>query len=369
MVLHKVVLMQTNVSGRDIVGWDIGGAHLKAAQLSTEGDIIAVFQEPCPLWQGLDKLENALLNILDKLPNQAAQHVITMSGELVDLFSDRAEGVSEIIAVAQRVLRQQTLLVYAGRLGFISATKVATRHIDDIASANWLASATYVAQKLEQGLFVDIGSTTTDILLVQNNQLDIVAYTDFHRLGSGELVYTGIVRTAVMAVAQSVLFAGTEVGVMSEYFATMADVYRLTQELHEQHDQTDTADGHAKTEQASARRLARMIGCDAQDFSAEQWQQLAYTIKDQQLNRIQLACQKQLTRTGTSRKNQLIGAGIGRFLVQEIASGLGIEYRDFDTLFTVPSKQTEMHIADCAPAVAVAYLAIDDACTAPNKFN
>ncbi len=347
--------MQAKPVDRSIVGWDIGGAHLKAALLNSNGDIIMVCQEPCPLWQGLDKLEHALQIILAKTPQQT-RHVITMSGELVDLFAARAEGVVEIIRVTQQVLGQQALLVYAGRSGFITVAEVSAQYIDDIASANWLASATYVAQQLEQGLFVDVGSTTTDILLLQNNQADVIGYTDFQRLGSSELVYTGIIRTAVMAVAQSVYFAEREVGVMSEYFATMADVYRLTHELNEIHDQADTADSQAKTVQASARRLARMIGCDADDFSGQQWQQLAYAIREQQLCRIQLACEKQLLRVRQPHKPRLIGAGVGRFLVQEIAHSLGTEYLDFDELFSTPVQPSQMHAADCAPAVAVAYL-------------
>lgn len=351
---NKGTLMQDN-----IVGWDIGGAHLKAAWLNQQGEVLAVYQEPCPLWQGIKSLEIALSSILAKLPVGIVQHVMTMTGELVDLFANKAQGVTEIIAVMQSVLGQKNLLVYAGRLGIIAAESVESRHSDDIASANWLASAAYVAQRIGQGLFIDMGSTTTDILLLRNNQVDAIGYTDFQRLISSELVYTGMVRTAVMAVVQSVNFAGSEVGVMSEYFATMADVYRLTHELDERHDQSDTADNAEKTEQASARRLARMVGCDLQDFSLAHWQALAYAIRQQQLGRIEQASKKQLSRQGKGIKTQIIGAGVGRSLIQEIALNLGIDYRDFDSLFKAPVHKTEMQIADCAPAVAVAYLALE----------
>ncbi len=342
-----------------MIGWDIGGAHLKAACLNKEGKVLAVYQESCPLWQGLDTLEKALIAILARLPTQELNHAITMTGELVDLFADRAQGVHEIITLMQEVLAQPSFAVYAGLLGFVAANAIESKHIDAIASANWLASASYVAQQLEQGLFVDMGSTTTDILLLTNHQVDAIGYTDFQRLASSELVYTGLVRTAVMAVVQSVSFSGTEVGVMSEYFATMADVYRLTHELNEFHDQNETADGDAKTEQASAKRLARMIGCDLQDFTLQEWQELAYAIREQQLARIQAACQKQLQRVPDNMQTPLIGAGIGRFLVQEIAQRLGLGYIDFEDLFATPCEPTEMSIADCAPAVAVAYLAIE----------
>jgi uncharacterized hydantoinase/oxoprolinase family protein len=102
-----------------------------------------------------------------------------------------------------------------------------------------------------------------------------------------------------------------------------------------------------------------MIGCDLQDFTLQDWQELAYAMREQQLTRIQIACQKQLQRMPDNMQTPLVGAGIGRFLVQEIAQRLGLKYIDFETLFTSPCKLTEMNIADCAPAVAVAYLAIE----------
>ncbi len=341
----------------NIIGWDVGGAHLKAAWINERGDVLAVFQEPCHLWQGLNTLETALNAILKKLPSDIQQHCLTMTGELVDLFATRAEGVSAIIELVQQRLVTAELKVYAGRLGFLNPEQVTSEHIDDIASANWLASASYTAKQLECGVFVDIGSTTTDILLLQNNQLAAQGYTDYQRLKSQELVYTGLVRTAVMAVAQSVEFAGSEVGLMSEYFATMADVYRLTGELNENSDQTETADGADKTLKASAVRLARMIGCDKDEFSMPEWKGLAFALRKQQTSRIQQAIQSQISRLDNTDKVTLVGAGIGRFLVQEIAQNLQLSYVEFDSFFKTKSINSEMQISDCAPAVAVACLA------------
>ncbi len=339
----------------NIVGWDVGGAHLKAAWLNSNGDVLGVYQEPCPLWQGLHTLEHALANILQKLPSEIKQYYLTMTGELVDLFSSRSEGVIAIIDLIQKKLAHNCLSIYAGRLGFLSVNKINAIQIDDIASANWLASASYVARQIETGIFVDVGSTTSDILLLNNAAVLAQGYTDFQRLKSSELVYTGVVRTAVMAVAQSVEFSGSQVGLMSEYFATMADVYRLTAELQEQADQTETADGAEKTIDASANRLARMIGCDLEDFSLVEWMNLASEIRKQQLNRVQQSVEMQLARLDRSENCQLIGAGVGRFLVREIAENLNLTYLEFDSFFT-GGRGSEMQIADCAPAVAVAYL-------------
>jgi len=341
----------------NIIGWDVGGAHLKAAWINEQGDVLAVFQEPCPLWRGLNTLETALNIILKKLPDDIQLHCLTMTGELVDLFATRAEGVNAIIELMKQNLASVELKVYAGRLDFLSPEHVTQEQVDDIASANWLASASYVAKQLEFGVFVDIGSTTTDILLLQDSQVAAQGYTDYQRLKSNELVCTGLVRTAVMAVAQSVEFAGSEVGIMSEYFATMADVYRLTAELDENSDQTETADGANKTVTASAARLARMIGCEKGEFSMSEWKDLAFALRKQQILRIQQAIQSQLVRIDNADEIILVGAGIGRFLVQEIAQNLQLAYVDFDRFFKTKEINSEMQISDCAPAVAVACLA------------
>jgi probable H4MPT-linked C1 transfer pathway protein len=249
------------------------------------------------------------------------------------------------------------MFVFAGQQGLLQADQIEARHYPAIASANWLASATFAAEQVGAGLFVDIGSTTTDILLLNEGQVQAEGYTDYQRLISQELIYTGIIRTAVMAVAQTALDNGKDIGVMAEYFATMADVYRVTGELNEDHDQTETADGAEKTAVASVRRLSRMIGCDFVPDELPRWQQFAKNIRSQQLLKIQRGCERQLSRTRDATHCPLIGAGVGRFLVKQLALNLGHPYLDFSDLLPVPAMQTRMATADCAPAVSLACLA------------
>jgi uncharacterized hydantoinase/oxoprolinase family protein len=52
----------------------------------------------------------------------------------------------------------------------------------------------------------------------------------------------------------------------------------------------------------------------------------------------------------------MVGAGIGRFLVKQIAADLGCNYCEFDSFFPLSLSGSAMAIGDCAPAVAVAYL-------------
>ncbi len=70
---------------------DIGGANLKAA----DGDHFAVSQ-PFALWQNPHQLTDALRGMLALVPR--VDHIAaTMTGELADCFSTKAEGVKFIL--------------------------------------------------------------------------------------------------------------------------------------------------------------------------------------------------------------------------------------------------------------------------------
>lgn len=340
-----------------IIGWDIGGAHLKAARLTIADQSLQVQQVSCPLWQGIDKLDQAFVDIMSQFPVGDHYHAVTMTGELVDCFETRQQGVFAIIASLLRHFPSDRCWIYAGTAGFLEPRAVGENDIMLIASANWLASASWAASRQPQALFVDMGSTTTDLLLIQNHRLQNIGYTDYERLISGELVYTGVVRTAVMAVAQDAVFNGQSMGLMTEYFATMADVYRLTGDLNDLHDQGPTADGAEKTPIASARRLSRMTGYDfnANDWSL--WLDFAGYLKQLQKKRLSAACQRQLLRCSGSGDLVLIGAGVGRFLLKELAVELGLQYVDFNDLLPGSGPGATLDSGDCAPAAALANLA------------
>lgn len=340
-----------------IVGWDIGGAHVKAAFMDIDKQFIEVIQKPCPLWQGLSHLQHAVTEIVQHWGDLAGPQIITMTGELVDLFDDREEGVNQLIDTMAEIFSGDQIWVYAGNVLFLQPEDVLPRHIDRIASANWRASARYCAEQQGSGCFVDIGSTTTDVLMFNKGLIQGDAITDFQRLCSKQLIYTGIVRTPLMAMAQTIAFKGQTVELMAEQFATMADVYRILGILDESHDQMPTADGGDKTMVASLRRLARMIGCDFNDYAISDWHSLAEEFKRQQMLRIQCAIEKQWLEGSVELKKSLVGAGVGRFLVREIAEQMAFEYLDFNDFFTAyPQNESGISFSDCAPAVAVAKL-------------
>lgn len=336
------------------IGWDIGGAHVKAVLLNGVDQVLHIQQVACPLWLGLDKLETAIMAILNNFQLGADQvnHAVTMTGELADLFAHRHEGVVQIAQCVAQLLGNEVLFYRMHSAenegAFITINQV-PENTQLIASANWHASASLLAQLLPSALLVDIGSTTTDIILIDSGELANCTLSDAKRMQLDMLVYTGVVRTPLMAVAQKLTVAGEETNVAAEYFATMADVYRLTGELPEEFDMAETADRGAKTVHASARRLARMVGYDVEDKPFKDWQQLAYTCRDKQINQITLAMLKHL-KSGA----MIVGTGAGEFLVNAISARLNHPYTRFTSLL---NKEVGQDLDVCLPAYAVARLA------------
>ena len=361
---------------KNIVGWDIGGAHLKAVLLADCGEVLQALQLPCPLWRGLDQLETAIAHTLNafKIEASGACHVVTMTGELVDLFANRHEGVMAISTLATKLLGKDTLF-YAANAGFVTLERVSAL-TPYIASTNWHASASALAMHLNDALLLDIGSTTTDIIAIEAGKLVESGLSDAARMQADTLVYTGVIRTPVMALAQKLPVDNVETNVAAEYFATMADVYRLTGELLPEQDMADTADGKGKTARESARRLARMVGHDVEAKSMLTWTNLANTCKTMQKNQIKAAIAKHLKPNMT-----IIGAGAGGFLVQQIAYELNHAYQPISTYFSRTNNQLQLvysagitlavtgHIdaskkqdlERCFPAYAVATLALQHA--------
>jgi len=338
-------------------GWDLGGAHLKAAQVDGSGRFLTALQLPCRLWLGMEEFGRALAEARGRL-RPSRRHAVTMTGELADLFADRAEGVARLSKAMAEAFADAELRVYAGDRGFVAAAEVGDSW-RAVASANWHASARLVARHHQSALFIDVGSTTTDIVPLRDGVVAASGYTDDERLMSEELVYSGVTRTPVMAIAATVPFDGRRQRLMAEHFATMADVHRLTGELPEDADQLPTADGRGKSATDSARRLARMLGRDLDSAPPAAWRRLALHLAERQRQTLEAAVDCILSRGVVDDAGPFVGAGVGRFLVRDLAARAGRRYADFADAIEgdLPTKEWA---ARCAPAAAVARLAVDD---------
>jgi probable H4MPT-linked C1 transfer pathway protein len=334
-----------------VIGWDIGGAHLKAAR-AENGRIVAAVQVASPLRYGLERVGQAFAEAKVAI-GEADVHAATMTGELADTFTSRSEGVALLAAAATRELGQVRL--YAGRAGFIAADR-AGQHVADIASANWHASAALAARTYTDALFVDIGSTTTDLVPIRGGAVAARGYTDAERLACGELVYTGMVRSFLMAVSDKAPFAGQWTSLIRENFATMADAHRILGTLPDGADQMQTADGREKTVPASRARLARIVGRDADDADDAAWFELARWFAEAQIKTVLDSAMLVLSQAALPPGAPLVVAGVGEIVAREVARRLGRHHVSFDTVFdAVPEARAAA--ANGAPAAAVALLA------------
>src|ERR1700682_2656113 len=173
---------------QNIIGWDVGGAHLKAARVEN-GIITQAVQIPSPLWLGLGELDRAFTDA-EAAIGQAPLNAITMTGELCDAFATREEGVAGLAAIMVRLLSPGRTVFYAGRSGFAGEREVADQ-ANEIASANWHASAALTGTRARVALFIDMGSTTTDIIPVAEGRPASLGYTDAERLSPGEAFFSG----------------------------------------------------------------------------------------------------------------------------------------------------------------------------------
>lgn len=337
------------------LGWDIGGAHLKMSHINQSGELIASYQWATPVWKGMEILKRALENSRKYWPQDNLLHAVTTTTEVVDIFPDRTTGVCCLNDLLLEIMAEHSLYFYAGEDGFVTSRNVPD-YSERIASANWHASASYLAKCLDAGYLIDIGTTTTDIIPFKGGKLLNRGYTDFERLRYGELIYTGVIRTPVMAIVDEIPFKSFTQPIIAEYFASMADVYRLTGEIGRHEDLQETPDGQGKSEYESARRLARMIGCDLDEKKEilETWFQVANYIAEIQLRKIQQAFDQVNSASKISGHAIIVGAGTGQFLARKLAKKSSLHYKDFsDMLVLTGNDSAEM--AQCACAFAVAH--------------
>ena len=325
---------------------DIGGANLKAA----DGQGFAA-EQPFPLWQAPTQLHRAVADLFSVAPASSAV-AVTMTGELADCYATKREGVRQILQQVEQAAGDRMLRVYRTAGDFVTAAD-AVRDPHSVAASNWHALATWAIRQLpaRDGLLIDIGSTTTDIIPISAENVCAVGSTDVDRLTSGELVYTGIRRTGVATLVSFLPYRGRMCGVARETFATTGDVYLTLQKLTEDPTDCDTADGRPATRSAARNRLARMLCMDEEQITFEDSHTIAVAVMESQLKLLQSALEQVLNRQQRKLPTALV-SGSGEFLARVLLEKAAPEMQVFSL-----SEQGNLPISQCAPAHAVAVLA------------
>jgi probable H4MPT-linked C1 transfer pathway protein len=342
-----------SASAKDIVGWDIGAANVKAAWLSTEQDTslqVRVASQPFEIWREKERLPEVLKEVFAAIAGGATPGAmaITTTAELSDVFATKREGVLFVFESIQKCFPDIDCQAFSLSGKFIPLKEASARPLD-FAAANWLASAQWIARKFLNCLLVDVGSTTTDILPIIEGKVAVGGSTDMARLALGELVFTGALRTNLAAVVQTVPVAGQVCRVASEYFSVTGDVHLILGNLRPQDYKCSTPDGQSPSMESARRRLARIVCADTEMLSASDIDEMARFIYDRQIQQICDGLNQVISRFPLLCHHPVINVGMGAFLGRAAAGRLGMEILDLEN----EKNHKEIAVTSC---IAVARL-------------
>jgi probable H4MPT-linked C1 transfer pathway protein len=285
-----------------VIGIDVGGANLKIV------DEKGVSIHYCPLFEGAPLRE--LLALHREHGNDTAY--VVMSGELVDCFESKQEGISFIVDAVKEVFPSA---VFYGTDGRFHAGAVPA-----LAAANWLASADYLRSQYPGGIFVDFGSTTADIVPLTDFD-SLLGLTDLKRLQKGYLIYTGVLRTSIPTLLHSVSLAGVKTPLSTEFFSQSADAHLVLGHIPEGLYSCDTPDKGPKTRVASLRRLARTVCADLDEIGGEGAMEIARAFWKVQGDIITEGIRAVREKTGA---DTVLTAGIGAPLIAPLSGGVDL---------------------------------------------
>jgi probable H4MPT-linked C1 transfer pathway protein len=311
-----------------ILGLDIGGANTKAA--SSKGTFAQSIY--LPLWQGAP-LGEALQSWAKLDPEAVA---VVMTGELADCFPTKLAGIQSLISEVKKAF--SCPISFWGQSGF------QWQDPRDLAGANWSASAMFLCREIGDGIFVDMGSTTTDLIPMLGRPL--AAKTDYQRLARGELVYTGLLRTSLPSLLPAAVIRGESIPVSPELFAVAADAYLALGDISEDGYSCAAPDGRGRSQKEALRRLARSVCSDLEEIGEDAALAIAAQARDRQLRMIVSALHRLSKKHGLAR---VMAAGIGEMVVARAAHLAGLRCSRLSQIYGTK-------ISNVFPAFAVARL-------------
>ena len=329
-----------------ILGWDVGGANIKAARIDGQSEP-RMLERPLALWRESHRLSAVLAETAETLGGAPAM-AVTMTAELADCFSTKREGVASVLDAFDAAFPNVQPWVY-GTDGAFRPALVARRQPFRVAAANWMASAAVVARLHPDALFVDVGSTTADIIPIVNGRVAAKGKTDPARLRSGELIYTGTLRTPICAIVRSVPRRGRRCRVAAEHFAIAADAHLWLGHIDPAGYSCDTPDGRGRSRLESGARLARMVCADLEMLREQGVTEIAAHVARAQVRQIASGIRQVVKRLGSRAPQLAIVAGQGAFIARAAAEQAGLRV-------AVLADVLGDAAARAVPAAAVAYL-------------
>jgi (4-(4-[2-(gamma-L-glutamylamino)ethyl]phenoxymethyl)furan-2-yl)methanamine synthase len=256
---------------RTVLGWDIGGVNTKAVRVrlgNGAGSELASASVPYEIQHDLAALADTLRLLARRLgPAEGRAHAVTMTAELSQAFRTKREGVGAVLDGVLAAFPADMVRVFTVDGRFVDPAEARTIPLA-VGASNWVATATMAARLAPDAILIDIGTTSTDIIPIVAGRVAARGRTDPARLSTGELVYTGAVRTPVEAIVRDVPLWGGRSLVSAEAFATSGDAHVWLGTLAPEDYTAPTSDRRPVTREASGERLARVV-CGDRDMLDE----------------------------------------------------------------------------------------------------
>lgn len=336
-----------------IIGLDVGGVYTKIAVLRVKEEnteILNITSDYFPFWKCKDQFPQY---IRAHLPEEEKLIGVTMTAELADCFPSKSEGVKHILDVVGSIARTLVLDTSAKFIDVETALASPLR----VAASNWAAAPLLISKYMSDALFIDVGSTTTDIVPILRGSISVVGKNDIERLIEGELVYTGALRTNLATIAGSVPVKGRQAFVSSEYFSIAADVHLILNHIRQEDYSCDTPDGKGKTREDASRRMARLVCADMSMLDEEDIRCIADYIHKKQVEQIQRGLLDVIQRQNMAKNTPIILAGMGaRFLGKESVEPFFKDVLYFEEFVKEETGLSAEKISIVAPAFSIALI-------------
>ena len=317
-----------------IAGFDIGGANTDLAVLDFEnGEIkdIEVDFAYLPMWSNNDDLSQVLVEFIENIcpVSEIGAVGISMTAELVDAYDTKKDGVLDVVKKCEDTF--SCPIAYVGIDGMLSRKEIEKNPLK-AAAANWIATAQIATLISDNCIFIDTGSTTTDIIPIKNGNECAIGKSDFDRSATGELVYTGTLRTNLASFLDKVELNGKEYRVASELFAQTADVYTVLDLISEDDYVCDTFDGESKSKRDCSKRIARVVCADLEMLSQDDIVEMSKFIHQKQIEQIADGL-KQVHEA--QDLDLIVTTGLGKDILDKPAAELlGLEVKSMGDILT-----------------------------------
>ena len=334
------------MNNHGVIGWDVGGVNTKVARVKS-GAVLHARSHPFEIQHDPRALTPLLRSLASAVGGSAGdRHAVTMTAELSQMFRTKREGVAFILDAVVAAFPSADVQVHAVDGRFLSPAQAANEPLA-VAASNWAATASIVAVEHPDAILIDIGTTTTDIIPIARGRVAARGTTDPERLASGELLYTGALRTPIEAITQRVPLGTTTAGVSAESFALIGDVHVWRGDLAPDDYSVTPPDGRPASREFAGERIARLVCADSDLLDDRAISAIADAVADAQV---------ELTRRAITRIHErhhtlhsAVVTGLGSFIAARAARRVGLSVLQLaDALGPDGSR--------CAPAAAVALL-------------